>query len=180
MSTAGDGIEARLAAVEAELAIRKLIARYMFAVDDRDLEALRALFTEDARLSSADGVLDARGREAILALYQQRFDALGFSNHFAHDVVIELEGEDRATGVVSAHAELWRNEVQQLAALRYQDRYARQDGRWRLAERRMLYVYYAPFDRYGALLGSVLRNFTHGEPKPADAPERSPAFPRPV
>ena len=57
-------IEARIARLEAESEIRGLIARYGFTIDDRDLPAIAALFTDDARVASEDGVMEARGIDA--------------------------------------------------------------------------------------------------------------------
>ena len=56
----------RLDRIEAELAIRALAARYCFAIDDHDLDAVGELFTGDARVWSRDGVMDAQGRAAIV------------------------------------------------------------------------------------------------------------------
>lgn len=51
-------------AVETDLGVRRLIARYCHLVDDRDFDAAAALFTEDARFRIGD--TDLRGRQAIL------------------------------------------------------------------------------------------------------------------
>jgi hypothetical protein len=50
-------------AVETDLSIRRLIARYCQLVDDRHFDAVPALFTEDARYRLAGE--DLTGREAI-------------------------------------------------------------------------------------------------------------------
>jgi len=46
---------------EAESQIRQLIAHYSFEIDDRLIESVRSLFTEDGILKSANGVMYAKG-----------------------------------------------------------------------------------------------------------------------
>jgi 3-phenylpropionate/cinnamic acid dioxygenase small subunit len=50
-------------AVETDLAVRRLLARYCHLVDDGDLDAAAALFTDDARVRA--GAEDYAGRDAI-------------------------------------------------------------------------------------------------------------------
>jgi ketosteroid isomerase-like protein len=54
-------------AVETDLAVRRLIARYCHLVDDRDFDAATLLFTEDARFRMPD--TDLNGRDAIRAWF---------------------------------------------------------------------------------------------------------------
>ncbi len=70
-------LEKRIARIEAESAIRRLIAAYCFTIDDRDMPGIAALFADDARVASQDGVMEARGIDAIMAQYRQRFAVLG-------------------------------------------------------------------------------------------------------
>ena len=58
-------IHERLSVLEDRDEIRQLAARYCFAIDDRDLEAIRRCFTHDGRFRSADGKMDARGRKSV-------------------------------------------------------------------------------------------------------------------
>jgi 3-phenylpropionate/cinnamic acid dioxygenase small subunit len=55
-------------AVETDLAVRRLLARYCHLVDDRDFDAAAALFSEDARFRVRDH--DFTGPEAIRAWMQ--------------------------------------------------------------------------------------------------------------
>jgi hypothetical protein len=89
-------LEERIARLEDLEAIRTLVARYGFAIDDRDIAAVADLFTNDGRFRSTDGVMDASGRQAVLAQFEGRFAALGPTNHFTHDHVIRLD--DAAPG----------------------------------------------------------------------------------
>jgi ketosteroid isomerase-like protein len=58
---------AKEVAVETDLAVRRLIARYCHLVDDRDYDAAAALFTDDARFRVLDQ--DIVGRDAIRAWF---------------------------------------------------------------------------------------------------------------
>lgn len=123
MTAEGD-LQRRIERLEAELAIRNLVGRYCFDIDDHDLDAVAGLFTDDAVVRSEDGVMNATGVEAIIQQYRGRFEVLGVSNHMTHDHVIWFDDEDGdlAYGRVSAHAELWRNGAAMVTALRYADR----------------------------------------------------------
>lgn len=168
---------ARLDRLEAESAIRALAARYCFAIDNHDLAAVAGLFTANARVYSRDGVMDATGRDAIVRQYEGRFAVLGPSNHVSHDHWIQFgDDPDRATGVLSAHAELWRNESMMITALRYHDVYRREEGAWRFEERALSFLYYVPLADYPSILGRGDRMRAYGDPAEADYPEKLPSW----
>ena len=170
-------LAARVDRLEAESAIRALAARYCFAIDNHDLDAVADLFTADARVFSRDGVMDARGRDAVIAQYQQRFEVLGPSNHVSHDHWIRFgDDPDRAQGLLSAHAELWRNETTMVTALRYDDVYRREEGVWRFAERALSFLYYVPLADYPQILGRRDRMRAYDQPAEADYPEQLPSW----
>lgn len=170
-------LDARIDRLEAESAIRALAARYCFAIDNHDLAAVADLFAQDARVYSQDGVMDARGRDAIIAQYEGRFKVLGPSNHVSHDHWIRLgDDPDRAEGLLSAHAELWRNGEMMVTALRYNDVYVREGGEWRFRERALSFLYYIPLADYPSILGSSDRMRAYDKPAPADYPERLPTW----
>lgn len=171
-------IEARLARLEAESQIRQLVARYCFYIDDRDIGKVRSLFTPDARLRSADGVMDATGVDAIIEQYHGRFAVLGAGWHFMHDVLLDFvdDGAREARGRVSGHAELWRLGQMMIAGLRYDDVYRNTPGGWRIHERTISFLYYVPLAQYPDILRTPLRNLAYGEPRPADFPEGLPSW----
>ena len=170
-------LAARVDRLEAESAIRALAARYCFTIDNHDLNAVADLFTEDARVFSRDGVMDASGRNAIVAQYEGRFTLLGPSNHVSHDHWIRFgEDPDIAEGTVSAHAELWRKDGTMVTALRYDDVYRRDHNVWRFAERALSFLYYVPIADYPAILGQPDRMRAYDQPAPADYPERLPSW----
>lgn len=173
--TNGD-LALRVERLEAESAIRALAARYCFAIDNHDLAAVRDLFTEDARVFSRDGVMDATGRDAIIRQYEDRFRVLGPSNHVSHDHWVRVDALERATGTLSAHAELWRNDQMMVTALRYEDVYRREDETWRFAARELSFLYYVPVAEYVRVLGEEKRMRAYAEPASADYPECLPSW----
>lgn len=164
-------ISLRLDRLEAEGQIRQLVSRYALDTDDRNIDGLAELFTEDAIFMSGDRVMMARGREAIIKQFSDRYSVLGPAMHFMHDLDIRFESPTEGRGRVSGHAELWRNGQMMVTALRYHDRYRKTASGWKFAEREILYLYYVPINEYPGILGQADRNRAYAIPKVADIPE---------
>ncbi|MEI6459419.1 MAG: nuclear transport factor 2 family protein [Pseudomonadota bacterium] len=166
----------RIERLEARAAIRALVGTYCITVDVRDLDGIAQCFTRNGIMRSADGVMNASGREAVIAQFHGRFAVLGPSNHFTHDHIIQFDDQDAniASGSLNTHAELIRNGEMLVASLRYRDRYQYEEGRWRFAERVLSFFYYARPGELPEVLGSALRNRAYPEPMAADFPEESP------
>ncbi len=171
-------IEQRLMRLEARAEIRNLITRYCVAIDDRDLAGIGACFAEQASFSSADGVMHATGRQAVVAQFEGRFAVLGPCFHFTHDHTLDFEdgSTTEAYGLVLSHAELWRHGAAYLAAMRYADRYVLERGAWCFASRVISFLYYAPIKDYPTLLGAPDRMRAYGDRRPADIPESLPTW----
>lgn len=170
-------IEDRLTEVEDRLAIRELIARYCFAIDDRDLDTVGSLFTDNGSFGSADGIMKAVGRNAVVEQFKSRYSVLGATYHIGHDHVIEFESPTRARGLLASHAEVWRHGRAMITALRYADVYEKTNGRWRFAERKLSFMYYLPIEEYATALGGRDRNrAAPGQAMPADWPEGRPTW----
>jgi ketosteroid isomerase-like protein len=155
--------------------IQQIVARYGFAVDDRDLDAVKALFAEDGSLRTQNGTAKGTGVDAVGDYFAGRFAALGPTYHFTHDHVIDFDPDDpdRATGRVAAHAEVWRDGAPMLTALRYLDTYVRRAPGWRFLERVQAYLYFVDVRQYPEALGAKLRvrtGPTAADWKPADWP----------
>jgi uncharacterized protein (TIGR02246 family) len=165
----------RLRRLEDRAEIGELVARYCFAIDDRDVAAIADCFTADGRFRSLDGVLDAQGREAVVRQFHARFAVLGATYHYTHDRVLDFDPLDRAAahGVVAAHAEVVRHGEPMWVALRYADRYRREDGRWRFADRELSFMYYLRVDEYVEALRGRERMRAYERAAPADWPEGS-------
>ncbi len=175
-----DGFALRLRKLEALESIRDLAARYVFSVDDRDLKGVAECFAENASFRSRDGRMNAVGRVAIMEQFQQRFSVLGHGAHYTHDHLIRLDDDANAgEGLVSLHAELIRNGKPMLASLRYEDAYCIEDGRWKFADRLLLFLYYLDTVDYLAHFPGRKRNRAYDEPLDADLPAEDGPSPKP-
>lgn len=179
MSSLAD-LERRIQCLEAREEIFELIARYGLVMDDRDMAGMDGLFTQDVVLRSMDGVMNATGLDAVVEQFRGRFKVLGPSNHFSHDKIIRFDGDNPevASGIVLSHAEMNRKGQAMLTAIRYQDSYRREGGRWKFSERVLKFFYYVPAAQYLDALGEGLarRNRAYDIPVPADWPEQLPTW----
>jgi len=167
-------LAARLRGLEDREQIRELVARYCYVMDDRDLQGMIDLFTEDVVVASSDGMMDSQGRDAVVAMFQGRWAVLGPSLHWTHDQIVVLdEGDpDRATGLVQCHAEMTRSGEPRLSSIRYADEFRRcADGRWRFARRVLSFFYFVSPVEYAEALGAELRVRAYERPMPAGFPE---------
>jgi hypothetical protein len=171
---------ARIRRLEDRVEIDELIARYGLVMDDREMEVMPGLFTEDAVVRSLDGVMNCAGREALIELFRGRFKVLGPSNHVTHDRIVTFDDADPdlARGLVLAHAEMHRRGQPMLTAIRYSDTYRRDQGRWKFRERVLAFMYYVPTAEYLDAFGPGLatRNRAYDNPMPADWPEALPSW----
>lgn len=169
-------LEQRIQELEDRTAIGELIAHYGLVMDNRDMAAMPGLFTADVHIHSGDGVMNCHGREAAVELFRGRFKVLGPSNHFTHDRIVTFSATnpDEASGIVLSHAEMNRLGQPMVTAIRYHDRYRREDGAWRFAERLLKMFYYVPTDQYVEVFrpeGLATRNRAYATPTAADWPE---------
>ena len=165
-------LERRLQAVEDKDEIRELAARYCVVIDDHDHDALRAMFTDDARFHSANGLMDGQGIDGVMEVLSGRWDNIAMSYHVTHGHTIELDPNDpdRATGVAASHAEVLRGGKPMRSALLYDDVYRRVDGRWRFAERKLSFYYYLEVETFADDLMSGKPLNIDGNARLADLP----------
>ncbi len=129
------------------VAIRELFDAYAHCADRRDAEGQKALFTEDTHFvvymegEGTEPTQELNGREALTPVFADlnRYQA---TTHFNGQSTVALDGE-RATGESYCLAHHLYNEggdrKLMVAALRYLDTFAKSDGAWLFAERK-LYV----------------------------------------
>jgi hypothetical protein len=130
------------------LAIQALVEAYAHCADTRDAAGQMALFTADTRflvyMDAKDPTpsQDLTGRDALAPVFADlnRYDT---TMHFIGQSTITTLSADGATGrtyCLAHHLTLADGRRRlMIAALRYADRFAKADGVWRFAERR-LYV----------------------------------------
>lgn len=154
--------------------IENLITRYCIACDDRQLETLLSLFTDDAYFGHVDGVRGKSGRDGVRDHYVTSLGAMGPSYHWTHDRLIEVDPADanQASGTVLAHCETSNGDTGYVAAIRYNDRYRRVDGQWKFAWRGYQFLYFVPSTQYDTALTQEKRVWRYGAWQDADVPEQ--------
>jgi ketosteroid isomerase-like protein len=120
--------------MEDQLAIRALNDAYCDAVFRRDPADWGANWTEDARWNLMGE--DIHGRANIVAVWKDAMGNFSFVAFFAQMGALRING-DLAEGTVYTH-ELLENADGSISRPvgRYDDLYARVDGRWLFKERR--------------------------------------------
>ena len=116
--------------------IRELAHRYAVAIDARDLDSLVALFVDDVRVGK-----DAVGHEALRRDFERQLRAIGVSILFVGNQVIDFDDDENARGIVYCTAQIQDGKRWIRQAIRYDDVYARRDGRWRFVRRKHLLWY---------------------------------------
>jgi SnoaL-like domain len=128
------------------LAIRELFDAYALCADRRDAEGQKALFTAGTRFAVyMDGAreeasYELQGREALAPVFDDlnRYEA---TMHFNGQSTVTLDG-DRATGesYTIAHHVFSEEGIRKImvAWLRYLDVFAKIDGCWYFAERKLI------------------------------------------
>lgn len=163
-------LEKRIAILEDRAAIQDLVAVYFRATDDDDYGLMAQCFARDARFE-ASGFEDAAGRDGIVALIKAARAGMGQTVHTPNYVHINFTDADTADGVVCAHLELGLGDAAYFGAVRYIDRYVREDGTWRIAVRAMKVVHIAPWSEVGGSSISALNvRWPGADPLPSDFP----------
>ena len=134
------------AEVADRLALRELFDAYAHCADRRDAEGQKALFTDDtvfAVYMDGDGSEPSyvlHGREALTPVFDDlnRYEA---TTHFNGQSTVSVNG-DRATGesyTIAHHvfSEEGASKIM-VASLRYLDTFAKIDGSWYFAERKLI------------------------------------------
>ena len=141
-------LEERLKAVEDELSIRNLVARFTDAVNERDIASFRQLWTDDAVWEIGPPLQSrAEGVDEIAALLSRLLQTEQYFLQMTHSGVIEIEG-DRATARF-VERERGRGESSYYDSLAvYEDVLVREGDGWRFAKRfyRYRFLDQSPFE----------------------------------
>jgi ketosteroid isomerase-like protein len=126
-----------LATLVAKEEIRELAQLYSRGVDRKDIDLLRTLYTADATDSHGpyfDGPADE-----YIAFLERSLPHMHMGGHFICNHLVHVDGEE-AEGEVYAIA--WHlipdgagGLLHDMQGVRYIDRYRREEGRWRFAQR---------------------------------------------
>jgi SnoaL-like domain len=128
------------------LALRELFDAYAHCADRRDADGQKALFTDDTRFAvymdgeGTEPTYVLQGREALTPVFDDlnRYEA---TTHFNGQSTVTINGNS-ATGesYTIAHHVYTENGARKImvASLRYLDTFAKTDGHWYFAERRLI------------------------------------------
>jgi hypothetical protein len=111
--------------------LRDLVLRYCLALDDRDWGALQGLFAAHARFAGG------QGPQEILARLREGREAHGRTIHAPTGQLVQFQSPTNASGVVFTLGLLNAGGKTTATAMRYEDAYVREDGRWLFARRRV-------------------------------------------
>ena len=139
--TAPDSIAARLVALEAENAVRRLVARY-FRLCDRldggsDISLIGALFTQDARWRGGGSYGVYEGRTAILAMlhaYCAPMPHFRLNAHFLTGEDIRVDGDAAVGRWTMLQCSTYHDGTSDLRSAALTIGCAVEDGRWRIAD----------------------------------------------
>jgi hypothetical protein len=140
-----------ITALADRLAIEDLMVGYATAHDTTEPELYRKLFTDDAEYLSAEGKVTIKGIDAIIKSVitdKKRFNAnakvgvvtYGNMRHIITNMMVSVAG-DTATGGCYLLTTAYNPNSKQpeiLSIGRYEDRYVKRNGEWRIAQRRII------------------------------------------
>jgi len=142
----GDHTELSPGEAADRLALRELFDAYAHCADRRDAEGQKALFTDDTVFAvymageGAEPTYVLEGREALTPVFDD-LNRYEVTTHFNGQSTVALAG-DRATGesyTIADHVYTENGERKiMVASLRYLDDFAKIDGRWDCAERKLI------------------------------------------
>jgi hypothetical protein len=128
------------------LALRELFDAYAHCADRRDAEGQKALFTNDTIFSvymegeGSEPTYVLNGREALTPVFAD-LNRYEVTTHFNGQSTVTIEG-NKATGeshTVAHHLYTEDGERKiMIASLRYLDAFAKADGQWLFAERKLI------------------------------------------
>jgi len=128
------------------LAIRELVDAYATCADTRNAEGQMTLFTQDTTFivfmdsRAAKPSYTLTGRESLAPVFANLLNYQA-TMHFNGQSTVELNG-DRATGLsycIAHHVSVESGKRSTMVAhIRYLDTFAKQDGKWLFAERRLM------------------------------------------
>jgi len=126
-------LEARIATLEAESAIRKLKARYLNACDAKNMTDIRDCFTEDAEIVFPPlGSFDLDG---LLGIFEQMAATTPISDvHHAHNGEITIDGNEASARWNLGFATYDpRNNAFRMLSSFYEDRYRKTQNGWKIS-----------------------------------------------
>jgi len=121
-------------------AFQTLAYKYARAIDQRDLDGVCDIFTDDGRISGPG--FDMSGRSGFEGMIKQVSDNFLKTQHQVFNVLAEIDG-DTATGETYCQANhIIKNEdgswLNHAWAIRYQDSYVKDGANWKYKARKLI------------------------------------------
>ncbi len=126
-----------------KLKIFELLARSAYALDQRKLGELEDTFSEGASLiidiAGGDGEVSFEGRKVIMGLMKDSMaEQSDQRRHVVTNVFFETEGDERAVVVSNVTiTSVEHGAIRLVTSGLYRDEVVLEDGRWRIAGRRI-------------------------------------------
>jgi hypothetical protein len=118
-------------------AIRDLVLLYSRGVDRKDIELLKSLYTKDA--TDDHGTHFKGAADAYIEFLARSLPSLLAGGHFVCNHLIAVDGETAEGEVYALAYHIFPDgkggAVQDVAGVRYVDRYANENGRWLFSSR---------------------------------------------
>ena len=128
-------IQRRLARVEAELAVRTLIADYAIGLDAQQADRFMSVWSADAVW--VNGGTEYRGAEAIRAELDRQWQNRSLVHHWTTNTTVEVDEDGRSARSISdvhVKAVATDGSVSEVGG-RYRDDFVLEDRRWRMSRR---------------------------------------------
>jgi ketosteroid isomerase-like protein len=140
-------VETRLRHLETCESIRALLAQYCRALDARDSETMGSLFCQDATLSVMPWELDFSGHKAVMDFFRQYFqsDWKNPRHHYTNEY-IEAEGNCYKS-FCYFHETIERGSQSIVGWGTWEDRFALEDGKWKIKCRLVTVLALTPIDK---------------------------------
>ena len=122
-------------------AIVDVLATYCARLDEYDIDAVAAAFTEDCVTDYGNTTMSGggavHGREAFHARISRSQSSWRRTHHQLGQILVDVDGEQASSlAYATAWHERWDGSID-LLFLRYVDRLQKTEGRWLIAHRRM-------------------------------------------
>jgi len=131
------------------LELNQLAYRYAAAVDGRDVNAFLDVFASDGRMRSYhagddEPFADTRGHEQLAYVPETMAKMFGLTFHQMSNHLVEVDGDTASGEVLCIARHLGvdpEDTMATIVVIRYVDEYARRDGRWRITDRQIRFLW---------------------------------------